>query len=192
VKRDWLVYLVIFSLALNLGTIGTIVYLRYQDNRERTAGPPPPPPPLRSLWRELKLEEPQRQAVRGLFPEHHRKVHEIRGELAQKRQELFDLIKADSTPWSAIQAKIQEISALQGGLEEEMARFMLEFRKKLTPEQHAAFLNLVQTRLGCGPGACGPELPGDSRRRGHGMGPGRGPRGGNLPPPPGPPPGESR
>jgi Spy/CpxP family protein refolding chaperone len=175
VKRNWLIYLVMFSLALNLGTIGTIVYLRYQDHQQLAAGPAPPPLLLKSLWRELKMDESQRQALRRLFPEHHQKVKAVRLELAQKRQELFDLIKAESTPWSPIQAKVQEISALQGSLEEEMARFMLEFKKNLNPEQHAAFLNLVQTRLGCGPeGACGP----DGRRRGPGMGRGMGPRGG--------------
>ena len=42
VKRDWLIYLVMFSLALNLGTIGTIVYLRYQDHQKLAAGPAPP------------------------------------------------------------------------------------------------------------------------------------------------------
>jgi Spy/CpxP family protein refolding chaperone len=160
-----------FSLALNLGTIGTIAYLRYQDHQQPGVGPAPPPPPMppKSLWRELNLDESQRQTLRRLFPEHHRKVKVVREELAQKRRELFDLIKAESTPWSAIQGKVNEISVLQGSLEEEMARFMLEFRKNLNPEQHAAFLNLVQNRLGCGPeGVCG---PGDRRRRGHGMGP---------------------
>jgi Spy/CpxP family protein refolding chaperone len=177
VKRDWLIYLVMFSLALNLGTIGTIVYLRSQDQQKLAAGPAPPPLPMKSLWRELKLDESQRQSLRTLFPEHHRKVKAVRQELAQKRQELFELIKVESTPWSAIQAKVQEISALQGSLEEEMARFMLEFKKNLNPEQHAAFLNLVQTRLGCGPeGVCGPGGPGDGRRRGPGMGHGMGPR----------------
>lgn len=168
-KRDWLIYLLMFSLALNLGTIGTIVYLRYQDHQQPAADPPP----MKSLWRELKLDDSQHQTLRRLFPEHHQKVKAVRQELSQKRQELFDLIKAETTPWSAIQAKVQEISALQGSLEEEMARFMLEFRKNLNPEQQAAFLNLVQTRLGCGPeGACGPG----GRRRGPGMGPGPGRR----------------
>ena len=173
-KRNWLFYLLMFSLALNLGTIGTIVYLRYQDQQKLAAGSASPPLPMRALWRELKLDEPQRQTLRRLSPEHHQKVKAFRQELAQKRQELFDLIKVDVTPWTAIQAKIQEISALQGSLEEEMARFMLEFKKNLTPEQHAAFLNLLQTRLGCGPeGACGPG----GRRHGPGMGPGMGHRG---------------
>jgi Spy/CpxP family protein refolding chaperone len=164
-----------FSLALNLGTIGTIAYLRYQDHQPPAAGPPPPPLLPKSLWRELKLDESQRQTLRRLFPEHHQKVKAVRQELTQQRRELFDLIKAEATPWSAIQAKVREISARQGSLEEEMARFMLEFKKNLNPEQHAAFLNLLQTRLGCGPeGACGPGGPDDGRRRGRGRGPGPG------------------
>jgi Spy/CpxP family protein refolding chaperone len=175
VKRDWLIYLVMFSLALNFGTIGSIVYLRHQDEEKQAASPPAPPVPMKSLWRELKLTDAQRQGLHRLFPEHREKVKAVRQDLALKRQELFDLLKVESTPWSAIQAKIKEISALQGNLEEEMARFMLEFKKTLTPEQHAAFLKLVQTRLGCGPeGACPPGGPGSGRRRGHGMGPGMG------------------
>ncbi len=97
-KRDWLLYLVIFSLALNLGTIGTIAYLRYQDHQQAAVGPPPPPMLPKSLWRELKLDDSQRQTLRRLFPEHHHKVKAIRQELSQKRQELFELIKADATP----------------------------------------------------------------------------------------------
>jgi len=184
-KRDWLIYLVIFSLALNLGTIGTFAYLRYQDQQQQVAGPVPPPLPLRSLWRELKLDKSQRQSLRRLFPEHHRQVRQTRQELAQKRQELFALLKGDSTPWSAVKAKVQEISALQGSLEEEMARFMLALKQNLNPQQQAAFLTLLQTRM------CGPLGPGFGRHRGPGRGHGRGH--GMQPdpgPPSGPPPGK--
>jgi Spy/CpxP family protein refolding chaperone len=188
VNRNWLIYLVIFSLALNLGTIGTFVYQRHQDQQEKAAATAKPPLPLRSLWRELNLDNSQRQALRGLFPEHHRRVSEIRQELSQKRQELFNLIQDDNTPMTSIRAKVKEISALQGSLEEEMVRFMLAFKKNLTPSQQAAFLSKVRTRL-CGAGACGPMGPGFGHPRGMGrgmgMGPGMGPRGG---PPPSPPP----
>jgi Spy/CpxP family protein refolding chaperone len=191
VKRNWLIFLLIFSLALNLGAIGTFVYLRHQDQKEKAAAQPTPPLPLRALWRELNLDNSQRQALRGMFPEHHRKVGEIRQELGQKRQELFNLIQNDATPMSAIQAKVQEISALQGNLEEEMVRFMLAFRKTLNPQQQAAFLSKVQTRL-CGPeGACrsvGPDFgrhrgPGRGQGMGRGMGPGPGFEGGPPSPP---------
>jgi Spy/CpxP family protein refolding chaperone len=189
VKRNWLIYLVIFSLALNLGTIGTFAYLRHEDQQQRAAAQPPPPPPFRSMWRELNLNDSQRQTLRSLFPEHHRKVDGIRQELGQKRLELFNLIQNNATPMSAIQAKVREISALQGSLEEEMVRFMLAFKKNLNPQQQATFLNRLKTRL-CGEGACGPMGPGFGRHRGHGMGRGMGwgrnpaPDGGLPPPPP--------
>ena len=162
-KRNWLLYLVIFSLALNFGTIGTLVYLRYADQRQAAPPEMPPPLPLRELWGTLNMDQDQRQALRGLVPEHRRRVMEGRRELAQKRQELFELVKGEAPAWSAVQAKIQEISALQGGLEEEMVRFLLEFKKHLRPDQDASFLNLLQQRLtkpwvgrGMGPGPMGP------------------------------------
>jgi Spy/CpxP family protein refolding chaperone len=173
VKRDWLVYLVIFSLALNLGTIGTFAYLRYQDQQDKAAphGPPPPLPP-HVLWLELRLNNTQRQALRAMSPEHRRRVATVRQELAHKRQELFGLIKADATP-DAIRAKVREISILQGNLEEEMLRFMLAVKKNLNPQQQAAFLAMLQRRL-CGPAACGPTGPGFRRHHGPGMRPGMG------------------
>jgi Spy/CpxP family protein refolding chaperone len=167
VKRSWLLYLVIFSLALNLGTIGTLVYLYYAPPPE---GPPvagQPPLPMRELWQTLNLTPEQRQTLRALLPEHRRRVMGLRRELAQQRRELFDLIKGESPSLSDIQAKTREISARQGALEEEIVRFLLEFKRHLKPEQHAAFVDLVQTRL--------------ARVMG-GMGKGHGPRGG---PPPG-------
>ena len=94
----------------------------------------------------------QRQTLRRLFPEHHQKVTAVRQELAQKRQELFDLIKVDATPWSAIQAKVQEISALQGSLEEEMARFMLEFKKNLNSRTARRFFEPGANPPGLWPG----------------------------------------
>jgi Spy/CpxP family protein refolding chaperone len=145
------------------------------------------------LWRELNLDDSQRQVLRRLFPEHHQQVKAVRQELGQKRQELIELMKNDATPWSAIQAKIREISALQGSLEEEMTRFMLAVKKNLNPQQQAALLNLLQIRM-CGAGdTCGPMGSGFGRHRssgmgrgmGQGMGPGPGPGGG-------PPPMESR
>jgi Spy/CpxP family protein refolding chaperone len=193
VKRDWLLYLVIFALALNLGTIGTLVYLRYHDQQEAAAREALPPMPLRELWGQLDLDSGQRQALRQLFPEHRRHIRELRLQLDQKRQELLDLIKGESPAWSVIQAKIREISALQGNLEEEMARFLLEFKKHLKPGQEAAFFNFMQTRLGRLVGHHGHRGPhhGPGRGMGMGMGPPPGPPGpggpGGPPPPPPPP-----
>ncbi|MCX5892984.1 MAG: Spy/CpxP family protein refolding chaperone [Deltaproteobacteria bacterium] len=180
-------------MALNFGTIGTIAYLRYQDQAPRLSREVPAPMPMRDLWRTLKLAETQRQAVRGLFAQHRAKVEEIRRELFQRRQELFELLKAETPGMTVIHAKIGEISASQGKLEEELVRHLLEFRKELTPEQRVAFLNLVQTRLNKAlSGPCGPmggrRGPWHGGPKGPGMGPGPGPGrpGPGMTPSPGP------
>ena len=154
-KRNWLLYLVIFSLALNLGTIGTFAYLRYQDQKQRLTRELPPPLPLRELWQTLKLDEGQRQALHELVPDHRARVAAIRKDLFLKRYELFDLLKGEAPDQAAIRAKIGEISDLQGKLEEELVRFLLAVRKNLKPQQNTVFLDLVRSRLDralCGPG----------------------------------------
>jgi len=181
-KRNWLLYLVIFSLALNLGSIGTFAYLRYQDRQAAGGKAGPGPMGLRDLWLALNLDQEQRQTLRRLAPEHRRRMEQMRGEMMGKRQEFFDLLKGTAPDWSAIQAKIRELSAQQGKLEEELARFLLECKKHLKPEQQAAFVDLVDRRLRRhhGPGdPCGPMGPG-----GPGMGRGMGGPPGPPPPPP--------
>ncbi len=182
-KRNWLLYLVIFSLALNFGTIGAFAYWRYQDRQAATGKEAPGPLGLRELWLGLNLDSEQRQDLRRLVPEHRRRVGQLRQELMGKRQELFILLKGQNPKWSEIQAKIREISDQQGRLEEEVARFLLECQKHLKPEQHAAFVDLMDRRLrrALGPpgGSCGPMGP----RRGPGMGRGMGPGAGPTAPP---------
>jgi Spy/CpxP family protein refolding chaperone len=146
-KRDWLLYLVIFSLALNLGTIGTFAYLRWQDQQ---AAPPPEeaPLPFRQLMRELDLDQQQRQSLSRLTPEHRRQVRELLQELAQQRRELFALLKQEPLPeWPPVQAKIREIGGLQISLEEEKVQHLLEIQKNLRPEQRQLLLTHLEKRL---------------------------------------------
>jgi Spy/CpxP family protein refolding chaperone len=183
-KRNWLLYLVIFSLALNFGTIGAFAYLHYQVRQAVTGKEAPGPMGLRDLWLALKLDKEQRQTLRRLAPNHRQRVAQLRQEMMGKRQELFELLKGEAPDWSAIQAKIREISAQQGRLEEEVVQFLLECKKHLKPEQHAAFVSLVERRL-CSPrgDGCGPMMGPRGPHGGPGKGWGPGPHGGPPPPP---------
>jgi Spy/CpxP family protein refolding chaperone len=147
-KRDWLLYLVIFSLALNAGTIGGFAYLRYRDRQAAAVREEPPPLPFREMWRGLNLDQEQRQMLQQLAPEHRRRVWALRGELAEKRRELFTLLKsADTPPWPQVQGKIREVSELQGKLEEEVVQHLLAVQKHLKPEQKEKFATLLEQRL---------------------------------------------
>jgi Spy/CpxP family protein refolding chaperone len=146
-KSNFWTYLLVFSLALNLGGVVTFGYLHYHGHREALTGQNPPPPPPQEIWRTLNLGTEQRRILESLLPEHRRRVRNLRAELAQKRFELFDMIKEGAAAWPGIQEKVREVSALQGKLEEEVLRFSLAFQKHLKPEQRAAFITFVERRL---------------------------------------------
>ena len=185
-RRDWLLYLVISSLALNVGTIGTFAYLHWRKPPEVASQPEAAPMPFRQLLRELDLDTQQRQTLRDMAPAHWRKVKDLQKELLQQRQQLFALIKQDTLPdWPPVQAKIREIGGLQVQLEEEKVHHLMDLQKNLRPEQRHVLITQLEKRL---PQCCGP-----GQGRGRGMmrrlrenGRGFGPPGGPSPGPPGP------
>lgn len=147
-RRDWLLYLVIFSLALNVGTIGSFAYLRWQAQKVE---PPPPqeaPLPFQALMQELNLDQQQRRILRSLVPERRRSVGQLYQQLMQQRRELFALLKQESLPeWPLVQAKIREIGGLQTRLEEEKVQHLLEIQKNLQPEQRQILMTNLERRL---------------------------------------------
>lgn len=168
-NRNWLLYLMIFSLALNAGAIGTFAYLYWQS----PPGAPPPseaaPMPFRHLLRQLNLDQQQRQTLRAMAPEHWHKVRGLEQELLEQRQELFALIKQENLPeWPPVEAKIKEINNLQLQLEEEKVHHLMVIQKNLRPEQRQMLITQLEKRL---PQCC----PGGGRGRGmmrHRRGPG--------------------
>lgn len=146
-KRSWLFFLLVFSLALNLGTIGTLAYLRRPDVNGTSRRPAGPPLTVKELCRSLNLETEQCQQFRRMMSEHHQQRRDLQGELARQRQELLSLMKQDPPSWPQIQDKIKEISTRQGKLEEETVRLLMESMKGLTAEQRAAMFPLLERRL---------------------------------------------
>ena len=160
-KRDWLLYLVIFSLALNVGTIGALAYFKWQERQaqekaEYTPGPGAGPRagrgepalPFRELLDKLNLEADQRQTMWRLMTEQRRQVMSLRRSLAERRGALFALLKQPELPeWEKVQTAIREINELQGKLEEEMVRHLLEVQTHLRPEQRQVLLSHLEQRL---------------------------------------------
>jgi Spy/CpxP family protein refolding chaperone len=176
-KRNWLLYLVIFSLALNLSTVGALVYYWYQ--------PPPEPGPreagrhpgsLMGFLHSLNLDPDQEKLLKQSFPPHRQQIKTLRQQLTQQRQRLYELINQPQPNEAEIAAQITVINNIQNALEQETARFLLEIKRNLRPEQQEALLQRVGQRL-CGPGFCGPN-----GKPGRGMGR-CGPRQGSPGPP---------
>jgi len=154
-KRNWLVYILVCSMGLNMGIIASFAYWRYSGqlglNRKHSASPLP----FRELMRSLSLGPEQYQIARGLLPEHQQRIRDLRLNLVKQRQELFQLLQEEAPSWPAMQDKTREISELQSQLEAEMVQFFLKFRNHLKPEQKIVFMELMEHRLLVGQGGKG-------------------------------------
>ena len=156
-KRNFWICLLVFSLALNLGGLATYAYIRFQNRTSWRE--PAPQKPFQEMWGSLNLEPGQKQALDNLLPEHRRRGQELRAQLSQKRLELCEMAKEGTGAWPAMQAKVKEVSALQGQLEEEVLRFCLAFQEHLNPEQKAAFITFMERRMFGAPGGKGRRSP---------------------------------
>lgn len=179
-RRDWLLYLVVFSLALNVGTLGALFYFRYHDGKAALRETSPPPP-MREILGRLNLRPEQRQTLASLAPEHRRRLRGMRQELLARRRELVALLKAEPLPaWPLIQDKVREISSLQGQLEEEVVQHLLKVQQVLDADQRTAMAALLEERLPAFAGAPGRDHRGRRWRSGTPPGPPECP----MPPPP--------
>lgn len=160
-KRNWLLFAFLFSLALNLGALGAWGYYRL------TAPPPPPPPPggwlppgFGRLLHNLQLDPEQRVKLQQYFQEQHQRLREPRLRLAQARSELVSLLQAETPDEAAILAKVQEIVAYQGQLEHQVAQALLVTARVLRPEQKKELVANL-TRCFCRPNGHSGRPPGE-------------------------------
>ena len=154
-KRNWLIYILVCSMGLNMGMIASFAYWRHDGQQGLGLKTQASPLPFRELTRSLNLRPEQCQIARGLLPGHQQRIGELRLGLAQRRQELFEMLQAEEPSWSAMQDKIRAISDLQGRLEMEMVQFSLKFRNCLKPDQKIAFMEFMEHQLLAGQGGKG-------------------------------------
>jgi Spy/CpxP family protein refolding chaperone len=145
------------------------------------------------LAQQLNLTDDQRKAMDGIVQDHRLKLIDLRATLEKAEVAMIPLMKADTPDRRAIEAQIDRVVAARAELETANARFLLDLRMQLKPDQWKQLQTLQANRMARegpgehGPGPWGPGGPGQS-----GPGPGgqfRGPDGHfrgpqDLPPPP--------
>jgi hypothetical protein len=116
-KPSWLPFLLMFSLALNLGSFGTLAYRGLSPESEALRPPPGPSLTLKELCRALALKAAQCRQFQHMISEHQQSRR--LSELAGKRAEIHALLKQEDSYSPEIQDRIRIISIRQGELEEE-------------------------------------------------------------------------
>ena len=95
----------------------------------------------------LNLSAQQKQMLRGLEANFQKEAMPICMNICRERMNLTNLMADKNTNPVLIHKKIEEIGALQIGLEKKTADHILEIGKILTPEQSQAYLKEIQREL---------------------------------------------
>jgi Spy/CpxP family protein refolding chaperone len=135
----WIMVLLIFSLAVNIAVIGTLVYHWNHPapmQRFTRAMPDSPPMATRPFFMEDSSIAPgQRQMLRSQRAEYHSQVRVLRQSVEQQRRRLRDMLLADSPQPDSINAIVTALAEKQAALERLTVNHLLSLKALLTPEQ---------------------------------------------------------
>lgn len=99
------------------------------------------------LFEELSLQPDQIKRMRDKAMPFRAKVDRKRYEIAAKRNDLFALMRADTTDGQAIKAVLSEISSIQAEIEGMVAEHILQEKATLDKYQQQRFLDLIQKNM---------------------------------------------
>jgi Spy/CpxP family protein refolding chaperone len=162
-RRTWLWTLLIGSLAFNVG-FGTTFGVRTYWHYCRGECGPAECSGRQGLLAALNLTPDQQQRMDAARARLVQQVDQLRQNLTPERDALVDLLSVAAPDRAAITAQLDKIAAVQRQIQGQVVEHLLEEKNLLTPDQQAAFNEIIRRRV-CPPGGHGPEsVPGASER----------------------------
>jgi len=142
-KKNLKILAIIFSVVLNIVFIGSYFYYRSgplaQMGRQANHN--------RLLYEELNLDRDQLDRLKPLRNSFHAFVNEQGRKIKARRLELISLMSEQNPDGRAIDAKQEEIQALQRQMQTKVIDHLLEERGILTPAQRQKFFALIKERI---------------------------------------------
>ena len=96
---------------------------------------------------KLNLTDDQRKAMDGILQDHKMKLIDLRANLERAEVEMGPLMKADTPDRGALEAQIDKVVSARAALEKANARFLLDIRMQLKPEQWKQLQALRMERM---------------------------------------------
>jgi len=144
-KEKLIIFLLVFSLTVNVAALITMGYLWGRDYRGgETAfrrGEP------LHLGRELSLDNGQRGKMLGLRRSLLRGIDPIRDELMTKREELVNLLTENEPDRSTIDKKLSEINGFQSQIQHTVIDHLIREKEFLNPRQQKQYFDFISKRL---------------------------------------------
>jgi Spy/CpxP family protein refolding chaperone len=142
------------------------------------AGPRPMPSrggPLEMLAQEVKLDDSQRQALKGLFERYASERHDQFREIQKLREAMADELKKPDFDLARINSLVDQMTKLRADFQKENLAAIAQLAAELRPDQRQRLHTILAERFG-GPPSWRPPPPPGGPPPGPGPGPGRPPQ----------------
>jgi len=179
-KEKLIIFLLIFSLTINVAALVTMGYFwgRGEGGGEAVFERSSESPRLGS---RLSLDKLQQRKMRGMRGSLFEGIKPVRDELEAKREDLVNLLTTEDPDRMVIDQKIGEINVLQSQIQHAVIDSLLREKEFLNPMQQKEYFDVISRRLcpnrffmGRGQGQGMGRGDGSGRGRGPGQGIGRG------------------
>jgi protein CpxP len=100
-----------------------------------------------NIVKQLTLTDDQRKAMDGIVQDHKMKLIDLHANLERAEVEMGPMMKADSPDQRAIEAQIDKVVMARAELEKANARFLLDIRMQLKPDQWKQLQTLRMDRM---------------------------------------------
>ncbi len=97
--------------------------------------------------KQLNLTDDQRKVMDGILQDHRMKLIDMQATLQKAELEMGPLMKADAPDRAAIEAQIDKVVSARADLEKANARFLLDIRMQLKPDQWKQLQTMHQNRM---------------------------------------------
>ncbi|MEW6378371.1 MAG: periplasmic heavy metal sensor [bacterium] len=164
--KKYALYLVlIFSVAVNIAVAGTLAYHYWRVSRDG-AGLVCGQKPLGRFMREnLQLEDKETSRLQSLFKQDRENLVQLRCQIHQQRQILFDLLDKPQINQVQVDQQIEKIAALQAAMQKVVTHQIINLKASLPEEKQRRLLKAIRQRSGCGPFGQGPIGPGFGKKQ---------------------------
>ncbi len=100
-----------------------------------------------NVVKQLTLTDDQRKAMDGILQDHKMKLIDLHANLEKAEVAMGPMMKADTPDQKAIEAQIDKVVMARAELEKANARFLLDIRMQLKPDQWKQLQTLRMNRM---------------------------------------------
>ncbi|MDA8085935.1 MAG: periplasmic heavy metal sensor [Nitrospiraceae bacterium] len=151
-KTKWLKFVLALSLVLNISFLAAAGYTYYENSGDWLSPFGFKIKKGRFLFEQLSLKPGQFEAMRARAVPFRAEIDKKRNAILKKREELFNLLRADNPDRKAIDARISEINGMQADMQRAIVAHILDMKTILDKDQGKKFLDLIENAMKDGKG----------------------------------------